>query len=219
MGFSFLAAKEKTKGLNKAQGIVWDMYNQTREDVKPYRDAGTWAIQAAQKILEAGVPSYTESPGYQFQFSEGQRALNNQAAAAGVLDSSGQQKASIQYGQQMALGDYDRFLGRYYQNLNAIMGVAGMGGNYGVMPSVQANQNASNDLASIAIGKGNAKAGAWTGLQDTLMQGGMLAAYGAGAFGGGASGLGAAAASSYTPLANAGNGLDLRSVYNSQGYW
>jgi hypothetical protein len=54
-------------------------------------------------------------PGYQFQLEQGQRGLNTQAAASGLLGSGRALKEATQYGQGMAEGQFNNV---YTRNLN-----------------------------------------------------------------------------------------------------
>lgn len=99
------------------------------------------------------------TPGYQFAFNEGQRALESSAAARGGLFSGAAGKALAKYGQGVA----DQ---QYGTHLNRLAGLAGIGqtatsqnnqigmqtaGNVG-----QAYQNAGNARASGIAGSANA---------------------------------------------------------------
>lgn len=181
MGFDILAGKEKEKGLRSANNIIQRMYDQSRADVAPYRDAGQWAISQAQQLLQGGMPNYEQSPDYQFQFNEGMRALNNSANAAGALGSSGNYREAMRFGQGLAATDYDRFVNRFMTTRFApLMNLAGMGAQYGVMPSVEANQWAGNQQSQIAAQKGQARGSMYTGTQNMLGGLATLGAYGYG---------------------------------------
>jgi hypothetical protein len=98
-----------------------------------------------------------EDPSYQFRLKEGQRALENSAAARGTLLTGGTAKAIQNYGQQAASQEYgnsfNRALQTYGTNLNKEFGTFDR--NWGSrLGAGQANIQA-------AIGEGNLKLGAW----------------------------------------------------------
>jgi len=91
------------------------------------------------------------SPGYQFRFDEGQRGINANRAASGMMQSGDTLRALTRYGQDYASNEYNT-------QLNQLFSVAGLGqtatgqgnalaGQYGAQVGVN-NQNASNALQS-----------------------------------------------------------------------
>jgi hypothetical protein len=64
------------------------MFEQGRADLAPWRQAGGQAIGQGLAMLQPGY-DYTASPGYQFRFNEGQRAVDSSAASKGQLFSGG----------------------------------------------------------------------------------------------------------------------------------
>jgi hypothetical protein len=91
------------------------------------------------------------SPGYQFRFDEGQRGINANRAASGMMQSGDTLRALTRYGQDYASNEYNT-------QLNQLFSVAGLGqtatgqgnalaGQYGAQVG-QNNQNASNALQS-----------------------------------------------------------------------
>jgi len=91
------------------------------------------------------------SPGYQFRFDEGQRGINANRAASGMMQSGDTLRALTRYGQDYASNEYNT-------QLNQLFSVAGLGqtatgqgnalaGQYGAQVGAN-NQNASNALQS-----------------------------------------------------------------------
>lgn len=66
--------------------------------------------------------NFRTSPGYEFRFNEGQRALEQGAAARGMLHSGNALTALTNYGQGMASEEYNRYL-------QGLMAMSGMGQN------------------------------------------------------------------------------------------
>lgn len=139
-------------------------YWQNRRDMLPWLQAGTGGVNRLRDILLGGQSSeYLETPGYDFRFGEGVKALDRSASARGMLDSGAQRKALMEYGQNVGTDEYN-------QRLNRLGMLAGYG------------QNAAGTIggwgSAAAAGRGNAlqNAGAirgssYIGAANTLNQG------------------------------------------------
>jgi hypothetical protein len=98
-----------------------EQYNQTRADQTPFREAGVNALTRMQGG-EFGVPGAFQfdpsqvsmDPGYSFRLSEGQKALDRQAAARGGLISGSALKAATRFGQDMGSQEYSNAYNRSY---------------------------------------------------------------------------------------------------------
>lgn len=127
-------------------------------------------------MLERGPGEFVGSPGYEFRFGEGVKALERGASAGPGVLSGRTQKALVEYGQQFATSEYDKFLNRYYQSLNPMFSLAGMA-PLGVQGQM-AGQTGGN-LANIYLGAGQSRATGYINranvLTNTLQQGGNLA--------------------------------------------
>lgn len=56
--------------------------------------------------------NYLDSTGYGFQLDQGTKALTGNAASRGILNSGSTGKALTNYGQQLAKGSFDNYLGQ-----------------------------------------------------------------------------------------------------------
>jgi hypothetical protein len=123
------------------------------------------------------------SPGYQFRFDEGQRGINANRAASGMMQSGDTLRALTRYGQDYASNEYNT-------QLNQLFSVAGLGqtatgqGNalasqYGAQVG-QNNQNASNALQSSY----GTQANAWGNALGTVAGMAAFSTMGGGAAGG-----------------------------------
>jgi hypothetical protein len=161
------------------QGIASQerMYNQTRADQEPYRQAGEKALNALVPLAMDYRPFTAErmynDPGYGFRLSEGQKMIDRQAAARGGLISGGALKAAARYGQDYASGEYTNALNRYLAERNAQLGplqsLAGVGQsatNY----VGNAAQNMGQAQAQGAQAIGNAQASGYIGGSNVLNQ-------------------------------------------------
>jgi hypothetical protein len=102
------------KGINEQRR----QYDQSRQDMLPWLNAGTGALGQMQALNSGDFSQFYESPDYKFAFSEGQRALDQGAASRGGLFGGGNSRDSIRYGQGMASQQYNSF----YNKLQSMAG-------------------------------------------------------------------------------------------------
>jgi hypothetical protein len=155
------AADTQANAQNQANQLQYKMWQEQQALQEPWRQTG---INALAK-LNSGDVSAMMDPGYAFRLSEGQKALDRQAAARGGLISGGALKAATKYGQDMGSQEYTNAFNRYAT-------LAGYG------------QNATNTLTNAA---GNAGANIGAGITSA---GAANAAGGVGAANALASGVG-----------------------------
>lgn len=134
-------------------------YDQSRADMMPFLDAGKNALSVIGKLNTGDYSSFQQSPDYNFQQTEGARALTARNALAGIGQNDGAaQKAALKYSQNLAQGAYND----YYNKLAGQAGMgqvqtnaaANLGQNYaGAVTGI--NQNKSNALGSSYINQGN----------------------------------------------------------------
>jgi hypothetical protein len=174
------AANAQTQQDQKALDLQKQMYDQTRSDLAPWREAGGAAIGQGYAMLQPGY-DYTASPGYQFRLDEGNRAIQNSGAAKGMLMSGGTLKDIDRFSQGLAASDFN-------DQFNREMAVAA-GGMQANQTGANAASNYANAGSQIYGNIGNAKASGYAGVnqafQGTLSNlaniGGM---YGNGGFAG-----------------------------------
>lgn len=68
-----------------------------------------YTMARARPNLDVSLNSYIPSPDYQFQLSEGTKNVNSGYAAKNLLQSGAAMKALQEFGQNLALGDYDQW--------------------------------------------------------------------------------------------------------------
>jgi hypothetical protein len=162
------AAKDATKSqVNSAQqqmAFNQQVYNDQQAAFQPYQQAGTNALGAYNYLLglgpkPAGYAGFEQSPGFDFQLSQGQRAIDGSAASRGGVFSGATLKAQQQFGTGLAQQDFYNYLAQLSGLSNMGTNAAGMtataGSNFG---AGQGNALASigNAQAAGAIGVGNA---------------------------------------------------------------
>ena len=187
------AAKSQAASADAANQTQLQMYNQTRDDLGGYRDAGTTALnqlmggmgQNGQFMQSYSGQDIYDDPSYKFRLQQGQDSIQSGAAAQGGLLSGATQKALLNYGQEAASQEYGNAYNRFnadqtnqYNRLANLVGVgqnaAAQTGNAGLQTGQAIANNtmgAGNALAAGQIGSANA----WNNAAQQL--GTMGAAY------------------------------------------
>ena len=117
------AAADRTAALQK------EMFDLQMKGQEPFRQAGLTGQNRLMELLglggnagaagygkygrDFGMSDFQADPGYAFRLSEGQKALDRQAAARGGLISGGALKAATRYGQDMGSQEYQNAFNRY----------------------------------------------------------------------------------------------------------
>ena len=147
------------------------MYEEGVARQQPFYQAGVNAlpqyvsgIQQGGELVRGFTPAdFTADPGYGFRLSEGQKALDRQAAARGGLISGGALRAAQRYGQEMGSQEYTNAYNRFRdtQGLrrNALAGVAGYGPTAAGAINA-AGQNYATGAGGIMSGQGETSANA-----------------------------------------------------------
>lgn len=142
---------------------------------QPFYQAGVNALPGYLKGIAPGgeyvrnftMADFNADPGYAFRLSEGQKALERQAAARGGLISGSALKAAQRYGQDMGTQDYGRALQDFYGRQDVARNAAA--GVVGYAPT------ASNAMTNLGTNYGNAASTNLTNQGDTSANA-MLAA-------------------------------------------
>ncbi len=111
--------------------------------------------------------SYRNSTGYQFRLNEGNKAIGANFAARGLNNSGAAVRSAMQYGQNIASGEFGNYMGLLSNQqgvgLSAASAQAGVGQNY--VNTVSANNNnAGSAAANAALLRGQANANMWGGI-------------------------------------------------------
>jgi hypothetical protein len=187
-GVTSTMASNKAAGAQKAAAdsanqVQWDMYNQSREDQKPWLDAGTNALKTLQGRLgltdggsgdllrNFSAADFQTDPGYAFRLSEGAKAVNNSAAARGGLLSGAAAKALTQYNQNFASNEYQNAFNRFNTNqtnqYNRLASLAGVGQTAANNDSTAALTTGSS-VANNTLSAGNARASGYVGTANAV---------------------------------------------------
>jgi hypothetical protein len=181
------AANTQAQAADRAAALQKEMFDEQQRMSAPYREAGITGQNRLMELLglgantgaegygryskDFGMSDFQADPGYAFRLSEGQKALDRQAAARGGLISGGALKAAARYGQDMGSQEYGNAYNRYQTNrtnqlapLGSLMssgqaaaaGAASQAGQYGA--------NAGN----LMMQGGQAQAAGQLGIGNTL---------------------------------------------------
>lgn len=186
------AADAEVQAAQIAADTQMQMFNRTRKDLAPYRQAGRFGLQRLQNQMrrggylseEFGMDDFRADPGYQFRIAEGQKALDRMAAARGQQFSGAQLRATERFGQDLASQEYGNAFNRFQvergNRFNRLAALAGIGqtattqtgqlGANAAQGAAQAYMNAGQARASGYLNAGNAAAAGQVGAANAWNQ-------------------------------------------------
>lgn len=193
------AARLNAQSSDKANANTMALYQQTRQDTQPYRDAsgvalgqltqGTQSGGEFNKPFSFGASDFHADPGYQFSLDQAQKALQRTASSNGTLNSGGFGKAMSDYTLGSANQEYGDVYNRAYNQFNTdssnrfnrLATIAGLGNGANSL-SAMAGQNSSNTMANTsansamaqsqaAYGAGNAQSAGIIGSNNAMVGG------------------------------------------------
>lgn len=137
-----------------------------------WQQSGPATIDGATGLVDDSpapdMSVFTESPDYQFNLSEGQRAIDRSLAARGRSLSGAGVRAGVRYASGMASTEF----GNFYNRLASIAGL----GQTATGSTAAAGSNASSQIGANIVGAGNSRASSYmTGAQgvNSAIQGGI----------------------------------------------
>jgi hypothetical protein len=181
------AANTQARAADRAAQLQREQFDRQVELQAPFREAGVRALpelEAASRYTPFSMEQFRADPGYGFRLSEGQKALDRQAAARSGLISGGALKAAQRYGQEMGSAEYLNAFNRYQAEnmarLNPLQSLAGMAqtstGQLG-----QAGQAMATGVGEAGGQAAQARASGYMGGVNALTQGlGQYINYGQG---------------------------------------
>lgn len=177
------AAKAQETAASNAIGLQRDIYNQNRTDLAPWRETGSNALKMLADSLGVNGPdaasaasgAFQKTPGYDFSFSEGNRAVDRSAASRGMLRSGAQIKAQTRFGQNTANSEYGGWI-------NRLQTLAGYGQNANTQTQ-QAGQTYATNTGSLMQDAAAARASGYVGSANAYSGGINNLARFAGSFG------------------------------------
>ena len=171
------AASTQAAAADRAGDLQQQQFERQVELQAPFREAGVRALpelEAASRYTPFSMEKFRADPGYGFRLSEGQKALDRQAAARSGLISGGALKAATRFGQEMGSQEYvnafNRFQTENLARLNPLQSLAGMAqtstGQLG-----QAGQTMATGVGEAGAQAAQARASGYMGQTNALSQG------------------------------------------------
>jgi len=171
------AADVQAGAANRAADLQYKQYQENVARQKPFYDVGVNALPelvAASKYTPFGMDQFQADPGYAFRLSEGQKALDRQAAARGGLISGGALKAAQRYGQEMGSQEYMNAFNRYQTEraarLNPLQSLTGMAQTTANTLGT-AGQNMASNVGEAQQSAAAARASGYVGQANALTSG------------------------------------------------
>jgi hypothetical protein len=171
------AGKTQAAAANRAADLQQEQFERQVELQAPFREAGVRALpelEAASRYTPFGMGQFQQDPGYAFRLSEGQKALDRQAAARGGLISGGALKAAQRFGQEMGSQEYTNAFNRYQTERNArlspLQSLAGMS-QTATNQLGAAGQNYATNAGNALGAAGQAQASGYMGMANAAAGG------------------------------------------------
>lgn len=171
---AYQASQAQQSAAQTAANTQMQMYQQTRKDLAPYRNAGAADLSTLQSQLpfltspiKMDQATLEQTPGYQFTLAQGLKAVQNSAAARGLGVSGAAQKGAAAYATGLADQTYQTQFNLENINrsnaYNRLMGLVNMGeGAAG--QTAQASQQTGQGVAGAQIAGGNAAAAGYNAM-------------------------------------------------------
>lgn len=154
------ANKAAQKGVNAQVGETRRQYDQTRQDLMPWLQAGTGALNQMQQLNSGDFSSFTNSPDYQFAYTQGLQGLDRTAASRGGLYGGGHGADVMKFSSGLASQNYNNYYNRLAGLAQVGQTTGGSLGEFGANAATQiGNARAS---AYNQIGQNNAQFAAGT---------------------------------------------------------
>lgn len=174
------AANISANATDRSTALQREMYQTTRSDLAPYRDAGSAGLarlmyltglggsdtgdgQYGSLMRDFSMKDFEKDPGYQFRLEEGEKGLNRAMAARGLANSTPGLRSLMRFNQGFASDEFGKSYARFEaskgQKFNLLSYLAGTGQNAAAMTG-QVGTNtaagASQAMMQGAAAQGNA---------------------------------------------------------------
>lgn len=149
-GASQSAANAQTQASQSSIAEQQREYDQTRSDQAPWRTAGQGALNNLTAASKGNLSSFHTSPNYAWTLSQGQKGIQQTAAAQGGLYSGNALKALTDYNQNQASGQYNNWW-------NQQAGLAGVGQS-ATNTTDALGQQSANNISNSLTQQGDARA-------------------------------------------------------------
>lgn len=180
---NFFGGQQQASAATNAANLQQQQYQQTRQDLLPYNQAG----QTAVNQLTAQLPSLTapitmdeatlrNTPGYQFNLDQGLKSVQNGAAARGLGSSGAALKGAATYATGLADSTYQNQFNNANTNkqnaYNFLTGTSTIGANAAAQ-SGQIGQAGAATAGNSLTSAGTAQAAGLTGAANALTNAGQ----------------------------------------------
>lgn len=180
-GASLAGSSMQADSTKKASDVQERMYQQTREDLLPYNEAGQYATGLLRnRLTELTSPivmdqaALEKTPGYQFNLTQGLKSTQNSAAARGLGTSGAALKGAATFATGLADSTYQNQFNNANTNqtnaYNRLMGLASLGQNAAAQTGAYATQTGQS-IGNNLIAGGTAQAAGLTGAANSLTNG------------------------------------------------
>jgi hypothetical protein len=180
-GASIMGANAQADAAQASADAQMKMYKQTRADLLPYNQQGQAAgAMLGNRLTELTSPivmdqaTLRNTPGYQFNLSQGLKSVQNGAAARGLGLSGAAMKGAAAYATGLADSTYQNQFNNANTNqtnaYNRLIGVTQLGENAAAQTGAYGTQTAANVGNSLIQG-GNAQAAGYLGAANALTNG------------------------------------------------
>lgn len=173
------AARMQARGADRAMQMQREMYDISREDLRPYREMGYGAlsdITAMKPFLTGQFEDYREQyldPSMAFRMKYGTQAAERLGNVAGGAISGNTLKGLQEFGQGLASTEYANAFNRFQTErgniYNTLSNIAGMGQG-AVNTGVQAGQAYAQDMTGLITGQAAARAAGTVGSANAWSQ-------------------------------------------------
>lgn len=187
------ASGQQQQAADQASQVQQNMFNQEQQNLNPYIQSGASNLTALQQLTgtlpggqfnplnapltAAFQPTEAQleaTPGYQFNLTQGLKAVQNNATASGSGVSGNALAGAATYATGLAdstyQGQYNNYVTNQTNQYNRLLGLAQLGQNSAVNVGAQGNQVGAN-IGSNIIGAGNAGAAGTIGSANALTGG------------------------------------------------
>jgi hypothetical protein len=176
------ASRTQAQGAAAAIAEQRRQYDLNREDLKPYREAGSTAIgQLSAGTADGGdfnrdftLADFQKDPGYQFRMDEGRNAVEGSRAATTGIQNGRTLAELTRYGQDYGSGEYSNAYNRFNADrttrFNRLATVAGVG-QTATNTGVTSGSNSANNIADLTLERANANAAGRIGQANAYGQG------------------------------------------------
>jgi hypothetical protein len=164
------AASAQKKAAAASAATQQQFFNAIQRQLSPYMQTGEAATgELRNRLTDLTAPvtmdqaTLEQTPGYQFNLTQGLKATQNSAAARGLGSSGAALKGAATYATGLADSTYQNQFNNAWTNknnaYNILSGTANTGAQAASMNG-QFGMNAGNNISNSLIGAGNAQAGA-----------------------------------------------------------